>query len=100
MTHSHWCIACNPHHSFPCSEPCDNAVVHACKKHMTPSQIFVADLLRNVNDKNLLAMPSVEGAMGTIILMNDEKTGGQYWFTAEQRDFELARRAASTGCLA
>lgn len=104
MNHSHWCTGCNPHHSFRCSEPCDNAVVHPCKHHMTPSQKFVADLLRNVNDQHLLALPAVDGIfhqgpMGTIILMNDEQ-GGQYWFTAEQRDFELARRAASAGCMA
>jgi hypothetical protein len=64
---------------------------------MTPSQRFIADLLRNVNDQHLLAMPSAEGTGGTIILMNDTGNGGQYWFTAEQRDFELARRAASAG---
>jgi hypothetical protein len=65
---------------------------------MTPAQKFLADLLRNVSDKNLLALPSVEGSGGTIILMNDANTGGQYWFTSEQRDFELARRAAQAGC--
>jgi hypothetical protein len=98
--HSHWCVACDTHHSYPCSEPCDNAVVHPCKKHMTPSQKFVADILRNVHDHHLLAMPAVESSNGAVILMNDPENGGQFWFTAEQRDEELARRAASAGCMA
>ena len=67
---------------------------------MTPAQQFVSNLLKDIPDQQLLRMQTVESSGGTVILMTDSANGGQYFFTIEQRDFELALRAAKSGCQA
>lgn len=58
---------------------------------MNQTQKFVADRLRHLSDHELLGLP------GIVILLNNTETGEQFWFTAEQRDCELARRADIAG---
>lgn len=64
---------------------------------MTLAQKFIAHALRNATDKDILSLPLLGQGQNTIILLTASDTGEQFWLTCEQRDFELARRAAARG---
>jgi hypothetical protein len=64
---------------------------------LTPTQRFVAHVFRNCSDSELCR---VQFLQGKIILLTDSETSAQVWVTEQQRDEELARRAAAKGCCA